>query len=232
MNQGLQPESKFVALDGGRFHYLDWGGAGPPLICLHGAGGNAGNWSPLAAALGRELRVIGLDQRGHGKTEAKGIETLPLLAGDLFMFCRALGLAKFHLLGHSMGARGAAAFAAMHPGRVEKLVLSDPPKYDMEDELAQQLAELDARPQGFRDERALVEAMAETLGVMAPYWPKIKSATLLLHGTRSEALSPQAAKEIAQRVSACTLVEIEAGHGIFRENQEAAIAATRKFLLG
>ena len=73
----VTPEGKFILLDGLRFHYLDWGGEGPPLVCLHGAGGNASNWAVLAEGLGQHVRVLGLDMRSHGDTEARGLEYLP-----------------------------------------------------------------------------------------------------------------------------------------------------------
>ena len=52
-----------------RFHYLDWGGSGHPLLFLHGGGINAHTWDVLTLMLRDRYRCIALDQRGHGDSE-------------------------------------------------------------------------------------------------------------------------------------------------------------------
>jgi pimeloyl-ACP methyl ester carboxylesterase len=272
-----EAEGKYVTIQGLRFHYLDWGGDGPALVCLHGAGGNARHWDGLAAALSGRLRVIALDQRGHGRTEAPPIDDEPAgLAEDLRGFADALGLEWFHLLGHSMGARAAIAFAGQHPHRLSRLVLSDPPHYPVEDTLALERAALQDMPERFPsrleaatylrqaappgqalsdaaleerveaqlvqqpdgslawrvDPRGIVEAMTHLLGDMPLYLRHIACPTLVLRGTRSQLLSAKDARRLAATIPHATLREIDAGHGIWRDNPEAFLRAVREFLLG
>src|SRR5262245_23673636 len=41
-----------------RLHYLDWGGAGPPIVLLHGLRDQAHEWDPIAPALTPLGRVL------------------------------------------------------------------------------------------------------------------------------------------------------------------------------
>ena len=54
----------------GKFHFIDWGGEGPLAHFSHATGLCAGTYAPLAERLGTRLRVIGMDDRGHGRTRA------------------------------------------------------------------------------------------------------------------------------------------------------------------
>ena len=54
----------------GDFNYIDWGGSGPPAHFAHATGFCAGAYTPIAENLGRRLRVLGMDDRGHGRTTA------------------------------------------------------------------------------------------------------------------------------------------------------------------
>ncbi len=63
----MKPESKFIAVNGLRLHYLDFGGAGKPtLLCLHGLNGNAHAFDHIAWNLATSHHVLALDLRGHG----------------------------------------------------------------------------------------------------------------------------------------------------------------------
>ena len=53
-----------------RLHYLEWNPAGRvTVILLHGNSANAWWWEPVARAMAPELRLLALDQRGHGDSE-------------------------------------------------------------------------------------------------------------------------------------------------------------------
>jgi pimeloyl-ACP methyl ester carboxylesterase len=117
-----------IVLHGQRFHYTDWGPpAAPPVIALHGITGHARTWDDEARLLARRLRVLALDQRGHGDSDPApdGDYADDALLGDLFAFVEALGLRRFSLLALSLGGRVAINFAGRHPDRVERLVVVD-----------------------------------------------------------------------------------------------------------
>ena len=103
---------------------------GSVLLLLHGVGSGAASWGPQYVALpSRGLRVIGWDAPGYGGSDRIGVaEPTPAdYAGALRDFADAIGLKRFHLLGHSMGALIAAAFARLTgTSRVDKLILASP----------------------------------------------------------------------------------------------------------
>ena len=66
------PPDRFLTLGGVRFHYLDWGGDGEPLLMLAGLGCTAHVFAELAPHLTDRHRVLALTRRGHGLTEQVG----------------------------------------------------------------------------------------------------------------------------------------------------------------
>jgi pimeloyl-ACP methyl ester carboxylesterase len=107
-----------------RVHEL---GEGPPVLLLHGSGPGTtgwGAWAATAAALASRHRVVVPDQAGFGATPAPA-GARPGLAGwsgQAAALMEALGLARYAVVGHSMGAAVALAVAAAHPGAVTRLV--------------------------------------------------------------------------------------------------------------
>jgi len=119
------PTSRHLELSGLKFHYLDWGGDGPPLVMLHGLTGHARTWDHTAAALSDRYHVYALDQRGHGDTEWASRYGIPAMLGDLLGFLDALALPLVTLMGLSMGGIVAYQFTASHPERVSRVVVLD-----------------------------------------------------------------------------------------------------------
>jgi esterase len=117
--------SRNVGIDGLTFHYVDWGGAGSPLVMLHGLSGHARTWDHTAAALTDRFHVLALDQRGHGDTEWAPQYGLRPMDQDLLGFLDALGLPEVTLMGLSMGGLVSFVFAAAHPDRVARMVIMD-----------------------------------------------------------------------------------------------------------
>ncbi|MBW2513293.1 MAG: hypothetical protein JRE21_01830, partial [Deltaproteobacteria bacterium] len=68
----------------GLFHYIDWGGTGALAHFSHATGLCAHAYTPLASLLTRELRIVGIDDRGHGKTTAPA-DTRSLQSWDTFV---------------------------------------------------------------------------------------------------------------------------------------------------
>ncbi|HEX7348095.1 MAG TPA: alpha/beta hydrolase [Rhodanobacteraceae bacterium] len=112
----------------GELTALQWGSTdAPPLLALHGWLDNAASFVRLAPLLADRRRVIALDLPGHGHSAH-----LPAAARryhfvdqiDVVLDAAdALRLARFDLLGHSLGAGIAALTATAAPARIRKLAL-------------------------------------------------------------------------------------------------------------
>jgi pimeloyl-ACP methyl ester carboxylesterase len=121
------PADRAVPGDGVRLHARDWGGSGQAVVLLHGLASNARIWDGVASRLaGAGLRVVALDQRGHGASEQPGSGyDFATLSRDLSAALAALGIERPVLAGHSWGANVALRFAADRPGALAGLVLVD-----------------------------------------------------------------------------------------------------------
>jgi pimeloyl-ACP methyl ester carboxylesterase len=122
------PSERDVQLDSLRLRYLDWGGAGlPPIVFLHGGGLTAHTWDLCCLALRDDFYCVALDQRGHGDSDwAPDVDySIPAQREDVKGFVDALGLDRFVLVGMSMGAINALAFAIDYCERLSALVLID-----------------------------------------------------------------------------------------------------------
>lgn len=110
-------------------HYREWGAdctVGLPIVFLHGNWSTHRWWIPVAERLGGR-RMLALDLRGRGDTEGPDHGyTLPELADDLRGFMRALGLARAHLVGHSLGTGIAMQLALTDPECVASMVAVAP----------------------------------------------------------------------------------------------------------
>lgn len=122
-----------VAANGIRQHYLRYGGeaadAGDPVILIPGITSPAITWGFVGERLGRHVDTYVLDVRGRGLSSA-GPEldySLDAQAADVVAFAIALGLARYSLVGHSMGARIGIRAARSQPAGLARLVLVDPP---------------------------------------------------------------------------------------------------------
>lgn len=132
MSVTVSGESVTVRANGLHHHVLRYGTPGAPdLLVLPGITSPAVTADFLAARLaGWGYRVHVPDMRGRGGTERApaGRYRLTDYADDVAGLVEGLGLGDPALLGHSMGARVAAAYAVGHgPERHAPLVLVDPP---------------------------------------------------------------------------------------------------------
>lgn len=125
-----QDSSRFVTVDGVRIHYHELG-EGPVLVLLHGSGPGASGWSNYnrnAEVLARDFRVIIPDLPGFGQSDMKPVDA-PIpgwWAATMAGFLDALGIAKAHFVGNSMGGMVTLKLALEHPGRVDKMLLMGP----------------------------------------------------------------------------------------------------------
>ena len=93
-------------------------------MLLHGFGGDLNNWLFNTDRLAERRRVYALDLPGHGESSKDvGAGDLDAFAETLGGFLDAVGAARAHLVGHSMGGAVALAYALDHPDRVASLTL-------------------------------------------------------------------------------------------------------------
>ena len=101
-----------------------------PVILVHSFAGSANHWDSQIEHLRAKRRVIAIDLRGHGKSDAPldvGGYSVPALASDIGTVADHLMIKRFVLVGHSIGGAAALAYAQQHPARVESLVLVGTP---------------------------------------------------------------------------------------------------------
>ena len=95
----------------------------PLLIALHGWLDNGASFLPLAPYLD-DFHLVCVDLPGHGHSDHK---TTPYVfvdwLDDLYQITQAAGWPRFVLLGHSLGALIASAYAGVFPEQIERLVL-------------------------------------------------------------------------------------------------------------
>jgi pimeloyl-ACP methyl ester carboxylesterase len=110
-----------VVLDG------EIAGAGPPIVLLHGLSATRRNVVQGSRHLvKRGYRLIAYDARGHGASAPAPAYGYRGLVDDLEAVLEHLELERVPLVGSSMGAATAMAFALEHPARVAALVQITP----------------------------------------------------------------------------------------------------------
>lgn len=114
-----------IQCGGAKIHCYE-SGSGEPVVLLHGNGEDSGYWENQRPVLLRAgYRVIAMDSRGHGQSEAgwQGL-SFALFAEDLRTVLDALGVERAHIIGFSDGGNLALKFALMYPRYVDRLVLN------------------------------------------------------------------------------------------------------------
>lgn len=141
------PRTADVDVDGLRWA-VRVAGSGPALLLLHGFTGSSRSWAGGSseatpgmekAAIAAGFSTIAPDLPGHGATGWRTVEasrpgaapdpsraSVERAAADLAALIRALGHARAHVVGYSLGARVALRLAIAHPACVARLVLEAP----------------------------------------------------------------------------------------------------------
>lgn len=107
-------------------YYEEFGPAdAPPLILSAGLGGAGAYWKPNIPALAEQFRVIAYDHRGTGQSDRTLPErvTVDDLAHDILSLMESIGIDQAHVMGHAAGGVAGLALAAMHPERIDRLVV-------------------------------------------------------------------------------------------------------------
>ena len=111
----------------GPVRYLDFGGAGRPLVMVHGLGGSSMNWMAVGPEIANSHHAIAIDLAGFGQTplfqRSAGVGRNAELVHEFIE--KVIG-EPVAIMGNSMGGHIAILEAAAHPAWVSEMILVDP----------------------------------------------------------------------------------------------------------
>ena len=120
----------YIEVPGGRVWYrIAGGGAGIPLLTLHGGPGVPHDYLEPLEGLGDERPVVFYDQLGCGRSDRPTDQSLwrvERYVQELVQVLAALGLARVHLLGQSWGTMLAAEYLLTRPAGVRSVMMANP----------------------------------------------------------------------------------------------------------
>lgn len=127
VTNSFEEHTMFVTIATGTFHVNIQGPSGvPTLVLLHSLGTNLHLWDPQAEILAGHCRIVQIDLRGHGLSDAPpGSYTMDGLASDVLSILDELGIADFAVAGVSIGGMIAQCLATLAGARVRALLLVD-----------------------------------------------------------------------------------------------------------
>lgn len=243
-----------VDVSGCAVHLLR-GGAGPPLLYLHG-GGAAGLWRRYHALLAERFEVYAPDHPGFGASEeGEELVDVAALASHYLALLDRLGLERSVIVGASFGGRVACELALRAPARATRLVLLAPVGLDLpehpvtplfprpREEARGMLFHDQELARGFslgdglgcvlgteRDHRALARFRAGAGSDLASRLERIALPTLVIWGDDDRIVSPAHGERFVELLPDARLHTIpDCGHGLPFEAPEAIAAAIAAF---
>jgi len=110
--------------DGVTLAYEEIGEGDPPLVFVHGVACHRGFWASQVQHFAGRHRVLAVDLRGHGESEAPE-QSYPMagFADDVAWLCAQLEIRRPVVVGHSLG--GLVALELAHPEHSAAIVLVD-----------------------------------------------------------------------------------------------------------
>ena len=119
----------YLTHNGRQMHYIEFlreGGSSRTAVMLHGMTAHGDAWRLVISQLRSVGRIICPDFRGHGFSDwTRDGYWLQNYAEDIIELTSAIGVPKFDLVGHSVGARVAMVMGGLIPERLRSVVLSD-----------------------------------------------------------------------------------------------------------
>ena len=118
-----------IVVGGAAIHYVAWGEPGRRgLVFVHGGGAQAHWWTHIAARFAREFRVLAIDLSGHGDSAHREAYELAQWTDEVIAVADAGGIeGRPVVIGHSMGGFVTIATAALHPDRLDGVIICDSP---------------------------------------------------------------------------------------------------------
>lgn len=126
-------EERLLTVGGRQIRCVTMGAEGPPVVLVHGFGGDLGSFLFTQPALAEVAQVHAFDLPGHGGSAKEvGSGDPSVLVETLAGLLDALGLESAHLVGHSLGGAVALSLALAAPARVRSLTLVAPAGFGSE----------------------------------------------------------------------------------------------------
>lgn len=111
----------------GPVHYLDYGGAGSPVLMVHGLAGSAINWMAVGPEIAKTHRAFAIDLAGFGETPLRNRSAaVGANAALVHDFIKEIVREPVTIIGNSMGGYISILEAAEHPRWITAMVLVDP----------------------------------------------------------------------------------------------------------
>jgi pimeloyl-ACP methyl ester carboxylesterase len=125
----LKIKPVFMARDGVRLAHFETGPANPespPLVLVNGWTGDHGIFTPQIIHFARNHRVVAINLRGHGASDAPKQEyTIVGFADDIAWQCAQLGLKKPLIIGHSLGGVVTLELCGRYPDLASGMMMID-----------------------------------------------------------------------------------------------------------
>lgn len=117
-------------------------GSAAPVLFVHSFAGSAAQWQPQLDHLRNTRRAVAFDFRAHGESDPSPTNdySIQAIADDIGVVAEQLALGRFVLVGHSMGADAAIAYASAHPDQIAGLVVEGT-SGKMDDKMAKPMLE-------------------------------------------------------------------------------------------
>jgi pimeloyl-ACP methyl ester carboxylesterase len=165
-------------------------GEGTPVLFAHAFAGSSAQWSPQLKHASQTRRSVAIDLHGHGQSDAStgAPYDIASFADDIQSAADALKLARFAIVGHSLGGAAAIAYAAAYPNRVAGLVLVATPGRLPDEQVRGVRASLD------RDYD----------GTMAAIWKRLLASATPATRRTVEGESDRIPEKVARRIISAT----------------------------
>lgn len=220
-----------IELEAGWFSYIDSGDADEVVLLLHALGRSAADWQPVIDRLDSDYRVLAVDMRGHGASCRPGVYSFEAMQDDVLEFADALGLDRFHLIGHSMGATTSILFAERLPGRLDHLVLEDTPPPSGQEQIPPPPDQPES-PVSF--DWPMIGAIVDQLNNPDPSWwtdlERITTPTLIVAGGEESFIDQAELAKAATLIPNADLVTIDAGHHVHTSKPDEFTSTVAAFL--